>query len=759
MQHLRIDAKIEALLDKSDPALQDFRQFKDEFGRNDDIIISIHSDNIFTETFLKQLTTLHTQLETEVPYAHSVSSLYNARNIYGADDELIVEDLLDILPEDKKGYAKLKEKVVNHRYYQDLFISRDQQATNIYLTPDIYFAFQDPETNKQHKQLVGDLELHTMIVTINKITAQYPELRANMHISGMGVVNDEMSVYISRDILLFVSISLLVIMVILYSIYRRILTVLLPLVVIIMALVSTMGLMGATVKDVHIPTVILPSFILAVGVGDAIHFLTIFFRGLKQGKNKHQATVYAMRHTGLPMFFTSITTAASLCSFAQSDLVPIANLGIFAAAGIIFAFLYTILLLPALLAISPVRLTSSTINDNKTNNKNGYGLAIHTFIDFSSRLAVQHSLKVSCAGIVLMIVAFIIALQLPFSHDPVKWLPESSSTRVAIKDIEDRFGGAIPIDIIIDSGEYDGVKSPVFMKQRESFVIALPEVKTPELSAGRVVSLTDLLKETNQALFANQIDEYRIPDNRPLIAQEFLMLEASGAKDLFKLVDKNYQKVHVTIMTPWVDSLLFVPYINALQKRADQHFSGQYSAKVTGIVPLLSRILKQIIYSTAFSYLLAFVVISIMMILLLGSVKYGLISMIPNLLPITVALAIMQITGSPLDMFSMLIGSIAIGLAVDDTVHFMHGFRRNFSINNDVYQAVSETLHSTGRAMLTTTLVLSLGFLTYLSSSMNNLQDFGFYTALCIVLALLADFWLAPALMVLLHEKPKNSRH
>jgi hypothetical protein len=151
------------------------------------------------------------------------------------------------------------------------------------------------------------------------------------------------------------------------------------------------------------------------------------------------------------------------------------------------------------------------------------------------------------------------------------------------------------------------------------------------------------------------------------------------------------------------------------------------------------------------SYIIAGCVITIMMILLVGSLKIGLVSMFPNLLPIVITLGVMGWFGFPLDMFSMMIGSIAIGLAVDDTIHFMHNFRRYYSDSGDVGDAVQKTLHTAGRAMLVTSVVLSLGFFIYLFASMNNLFYFGFLTGLTIILALLADFFLAPALMVLLH--------
>jgi hypothetical protein len=216
----------------------------------------------------------------------------------------------------------------------------------------------------------------------------------------------------------------------------------------------------------------------------------------------------------------------------------------------------------------------------------------------------------------------------------------------------------------------------------------------------------------------------------------------------------------MTIIVPWVDSINYTGLIS----RVREHFSENYtsheqfkdsveSVTVTGLTAILAQTFSEMLVSTAQSYALAGAVISLMMIVLLGSLRTGLLSMLPSLLPITMVLALMQVFAMPLDMFTLLIGSIAIGLTVDDTVHFMHGFRRAYHEHGDPARAIHETLHSTGKAMLVTTIVLALGFLIYTQSTLNNMFNFGTLTGLCIILALVADFILAPALMMLAYKK------
>jgi hypothetical protein len=193
-----------------------------------------------------------------------------------------------------------------------------------------------------------------------------------------------------------------------------------------------------------------------------------------------------------------------------------------------------------------------------------------------------------------------------------------------------------------------------------------------------------------------------------------------------------------------MDYMILIKEINT---KIDENFKNKAEVTVTGISNLLSRIMEAAMSSSAISYILALFLITIMMLILIGHIKIGLVSMIPNIAPILIMTTIMVIFDMPLDMFTMLIGAIAIGLAVDDTVHFMHNFRRYELIHNDIDKAVRLTLLTTGRAMVVTTIVLSFGFFVFMGASMSNIFNFGLLTGIAIIVAVLADFFLVPAIM------------
>jgi predicted RND superfamily exporter protein len=273
-----------------------------------------------------------------------------------------------------------------------------------------------------------------------------------------------------------------------------------------------------------------------------------------------------------------------------------------------------------------------------------------------------------------------------------------------------------------------------------------------ETYVGKAFSLTTILKEINQALNENRPEAYAIPSNRNLTAQEFLLFENSGSDDLEDFVDSQFSKARFTMKFPFTDAVHYWPFHNMIREYFFKHFPDT-RLKFTGMVSLLTRTISNTIASLAKSYVIAMVVITLLMIMLIGGWRIGLLSMVPNLAPILLMLGIIGAFHLPMDMFTMMVASIAIGLAVDDTIHFMHNFRRYYEASGDPGQAVFETLHTTGRAMLVTTVVLSLGFFVFTLATLNNIIRFGFLTGVTLIAALIADYFLAPALMVLVNKK------
>lgn len=359
------------------------------------------------------------------------------------------------------------------------------------------------------------------------------------------------------------------------------------------------------------------------------------------------------------------------------------------------------------------------------------------------------------AGIIL--IALYGASQVRFSHQVLKWLPEGLDIRVSTEVIDEELKGSVVLEVLLDTGKENGLYDREILLAIDRLTEKLEEdYKNEQVFVGKTISVTTILKEIHQALHANNPEFYKIPDNQRLIPQEFLLFENSGSDDLQDVVDSRFQVARISLKVPWEDALLYRSFITDVQQRFESEFGAKVlaggapvSVTVTGIMSIFGRIISAAIYSAAQSYTIALGVITVLMIVLIGNLRLGLISMIPNLTPIVCVVGFMGLASIQFDMFTMLIASIAIGLAVDDTIHFMYNFRKYYEKTADVKEAVHRTLQTAGRAMLTTSVVLSMGFFIFTLASMNNLFYFGLLTGVAILLALAADLILAPALMAL----------
>jgi predicted RND superfamily exporter protein len=347
----------------------------------------------------------------------------------------------------------------------------------------------------------------------------------------------------------------------------------------------------------------------------------------------------------------------------------------------------------------------------------------------------------------------LLALQLRFSHNSLIYLKKDVPVRAATELIDNKLRGSISVEFLIDTGKKYGLYEPEVMKKMEKAQELSEEIIIDGKRVGRASSVVNIIKEINQALHSGEKSEYKLPEDRELLAQELLLYEVGGGENLDKIIDRDYRKARISVRVPWVDAVIYQQVLDDFEQTMRDLFSGHASVTLTGIAAIIMRTLSSIIRSMSESYLIAGCVITVLMILLIGNVRLGLCSMGPNFIPIVLGLGLMKLTGIPLDYSTIMVGGIAIGLAVDDTVHFMHNFRRYHDQCGDAREAVRRTLTTSGRAMLFTTVILGMGFFILLFAELKSTNNFGLLTGFTICMALAADFLLAPAMMVLLTKK------
>lgn len=762
IQFLTINTSNEGLLRENDPILGIYNEFRHQFGRDDMMAIVIHSKDIFSEIFLTRLKALHQAVEQEIPHVKEITSMVNARNTRGEEDTLLVDDLLAKFPEDAKAFMALRKRVMENPLYRNQLISVDGTFTAMVVESlvysntgnemDLLSGFDEPDADDDDTaplKYITDKENGEMVTRTRELIQRFNEKDFDIHLAGTPVVTHVVKQFMMKDMKQFLRLAVLIISICLFLMFRRLSGVVLPLVVVAFSLISTLGTMALFSIEFKTPTIILPSFLLAVGVGASVHVLSLVFQELRKGTDKDVAIKVSYAHSGLAIVMTSLTTAAGLASFSTAKVAPIGDLGIFSALGVLFSLGYTLMLLPALLSLIPLKEKKETHHSQPTR--------MDRLIDWIIVTSMKRSKFIVTVTVILILAGVSGVVQLRFSHNLLNWLPSELDVRKDTELIDANLKGSVVLEVVVDTGKENGVYDQQFLKDLDKLAGELEQYDVNGLFVGKVMSVTTILKEIHQALHGNDPAFYKIPDNGKLIPQEFLLFENSGSDDLEDVVDSQFRLTRITLKVPWRDALAYVPFMedmnhqfNAVFKDRQLEGGTPMSVQITGIMALFGRILHAAIHAAAQSYLIAMGVITLMMILLIGELRLGLISMIPNLGPILVVLGIMGWLDIPLDMFTMLIASIAMGLAVDDTVHFMYHFKQYFNKTGSIKDAVTHTLHTAGRAMLTTSIVLSAGFFIFMFASMNNVFFFGAMTGLAILLALAGDLFLAPALMTLM---------
>ena len=362
---LRVDTNSESYFKKGDQALLDYNAFRDQFGMDDLLIVGIEPPNVFDQGFLEKLRRLHRELEVKVPYLADITSLVNARNTRGEGDTLIVEDLLTDWPRSDTDLATLRQRALSNPLYVDLLISRDGTFTALILKgrarldageEDVLAGFGETASiPEEQKRYLDSEQKAEMVQAVEEVVEPYRASDFRIHLGGMPVVDVALQSSIKEDLDRLTPLSMLVTAFFLLLLFRRLSGVIYPMLTVILSLMSTMGAMAAL--DIPMTDVghILPTFLLVVGVGDSVHILAIFYREYSRGGEKAEAMAHALGHSALAVLMTSLTTAGGLASFMIADAVPIADLGIIAPLGVAMALIYTLVLLPALIALLPVR--------------------------------------------------------------------------------------------------------------------------------------------------------------------------------------------------------------------------------------------------------------------------------------------------------------------------------------------------------------------------------------------------------------------
>lgn len=735
--NIPIDVSTEGMLHKNDPARLAYNEFKATFGRDDVIILSLPVKDKMDSKFFSQLHELQQKLENTIAHVQYTTSLINARVTKSEDDELVVEDLLEGWT--PRSNISLDSEVIQSFVlaqppYLDRLVSRDGKYTAILVNLAVYGSEKDAKGNPL---FLDPMESQHAVKSIKTLVAEYPEL--DIALGGKPVILNIINTNTFRDSSISGTAAIFISMLFMMVFFRRLSGVLLPLVVICGSMVAAMGIMGITRAPFTLTIGSVFPLMVAVGVADAVHILTHFYRNYEEVGDKRSAIIQAICDSGPAVLMTSLTTAVGFLSFTAGDLASTADLGIYAAIAVLFALYFTLILLPSCIALFDIK---------RLANNRGLNHKLDAFLSACGNLACNFPRAVSLFGIGLMILCIWGTSFLYFYYDPISRFPDHVVEKTDNSRIDKAYYGITPIEVIINTRKPRGVLNEAFLTKLEEAEQRLAFSEHEGLQLESTYSVLTILREVHKAINNNDPEAYIVTKDPELAAQELLLFELNDADDLRDVIDYDLQTVRLSLSTHHADGVQYARLIANIEEVLDGIFGQEVDITITGTTALMAASVPKALQTMAKSYIVAAILIILMMMLMVRNIKIGLISIVPNLLPILLVMNVMVVMGWPLDMTTILVGAIAMGIVVDDTLHFLYHFKQNFEVLQSAKTAVHATLKSTGPALFITTIIFSTGAGGNMLSAIENIFIFGFTMWLVTILALLADILIAPALLV-----------
>ncbi len=726
---LRFDTDYRVFFSEENPQLLAFEDLQNTYSKNDNVlfIIAPKDGQVFTNETLAAVEWL-TNEAWQIPYSSRVDSISNFQHTRAEQDDLIVEDLIENalkLSEAEMLYAKQVALAEPQLVNKTISPTAHVTGVNIIVQlPGIQPDKEVPEIAKFVRELA------------DKARVNYPGI--DIYLAGMVMMNNSFPEASKSDMQNLIPLMYLVILGMLWLLIRGFSGIFATFLVITCSTVAAMGLAGLAGIALTGPSATAPTMILTLAVADSVHFLVTMRHEMNVNRlDKNAAIIESLRVNFQPIFLTSLTTAIGFLSMNFGDVPPFRDLGNIVAVGVIIAFVVSVSFLPALMSILPSKARPVS---NKVHMMERLG----NFV-----LAKRNGLLWGMAAVIILLISFVPRNEL--NDIFVEYFDHSFAFRVAADFSNDNLTGTDAISYSLSSGTAEGISNPVFLQQVEKFVDWYRQ--QPEVD--HINTMTDTFKRLNKNMHNDDPAYYRLPEQQDLAAQYLLLYEMSlpYGLDLNNQIniDKSAIRVDVTLKTMSSNGMI------ALEERVQTWFKTNTPEIIThgaSTSLMFARIGARNIKSMLFGAAIALVLISLILIVALRSIKFGLISLIPNLVPTAMAFGIWGLLVGQVGLGLSVVAGLTIGIVVDDTIHYLSKYlRARREKNMDSPAAVLYAFRSVGLALWITTLALVAGFAILSMSHFAVNSNMGSMTAVTIVLALIADFLFLPPLLMKLDKK------
>lgn len=725
-QYVQVSFKFSRLLPKTDSTQVDYDQFRERFNQvGNTVILAIDSFDIFDPEHYPQWQHLQDEMNS-LPGVVGVLSPINIVNLRRNDslEQLYYESLnpgfrsgkLDSL---RGLYAELP-------FYKGLLLSEDGEVP-------LMLVQIDPE-----KLYVRDI---ISIVEELKERVKYAEkeIGRDIKISGLPHLRMANTKKIGSEVFLLVGLAMLVTAIILFTFLRSIRAMLISLAVVILGVFWSFGLMSVLGYQISMLSSLIPSLVIVIGVPNCIFLINKYHSEFKDHGNRIKALQRVIRKIGAATMMTNATTAMGFASLILTDSTILKEFGTVASLNVMMVFVISIILIPVIYSFAkPPKKRHFNHLDKKW---------IKGFIDWLIRMSMYHRPYVYSGLVFLLIIASFGISKIYTTGNLSEEFKKSDAVFQDLRFLEDRFGGVVPLELVIDTKRPGGAYKSSTLKRMDRLQNAMSAV--PGIS--RALSVVDGLKFAKQAYYRGSPDFYELPNSQDRsFIMSFLPKANNEARLLESLLDSSGRYARISMQVEDMGKEESAYLQAALDSNIAAHLPiERYDVTVTGAWMVFQKGTTYLIKNLVVSLTLAVAVIALIMALIFRSFAMVLVSLIPNIFPLIMTAGIMGYFGIPLKPSTILVFSLAFGISIDDTIHFLAKYRQELKATNyNIGQSVLRAIRETGVSMFYTSIVLFFGFSVFAASSFGGIVALGILVSITLVIAMIGNLLLLPTLLL-----------
>ncbi len=726
---------------QGDPNLEAFNALIDHFGDNEYLTIGIpalpdHEDVFHPRTIaiideLTQFLETHevvTQVRSlsKYEYTHSSGGMLATDNLFEDPSDLAqTPETLDEARAIIQGEALAMESLVTRDLKHTVIVARTEYI---------------PKANAHKVKVVHDL--------LDFIEAQNYEAEGySLHLSGIPVISERFETLTQSDMAWINPTMAVIIVAILFLIFRSLVATLLPLLfigVVSLLIISLQGWLRWPFTAVN--SALIPMAII-LSVGTCVHVLVDFFHLREQGLTPKASAERAVQHLLFPVFFTCLTTAIGFVALAVTDLLPVQQFAVLAAVTSLLIFLLGMTVLPATLSYVP------WIAKGSLKARNDQPGRLPRFLQWLPHWTFKKRHILAVVGIAVSLFSLYSVRFIEVDTNIINYFKRDSWVRQDLLYLNAHFKGVSNLEVVIDTGKPGGVKDPHLLQRADALEAYLDQL--PE--SGKPISLIKFYKQINQSLHQDARDHFTLPTTQPMAAQFLLLYENTGPEeDLSDLKDFDERYLRIAVPFANMNASLLEARLCDIRTHLNQAF-GDLNWELTGALVMNNALDSYVNNGMAKSFGLAIAIIGLCFLVLFRSLKYGLIALIPSIMPVLLTGGLISLAGISMDLGTMIVGAMTIGIAVDDSIHLMSRYILHRKQSENVYEALQSAMASTGKAVILTSIILVSGFSVMLLGAFVSYIYVGLFSAMIMAFALIGDLLFLPALLFLFDRNTPHS--